>query len=387
MTDTDTEKLDSTSQPRLRRKARTGLSRRLSTVTAGVLLCGTICLTSRPAHAIDPATVMMVIGYVKQAYDTYKSLSGMLGGGGLTLAQQLQQVQEKIIGEMRSQRNAALQAQTRSVFTLFRNLSDNQRGDPTNAGLWTNLITLQQETADQMFSIATQGDAASRYELAPAYNALIATGAGVLRIKGEIWPSYPSSWNDFYLWLQPGVQGNYSMVGSQIHECYPGFNPGYSPPPNNITSFNQWIARMKPGKYRQSALWNAMEGPRLHTVGTALRTCFGVPGSTAVVSYLCSPTRCPGIAGCQLTHLTTACTSSGKTGTECAAELAKPHFDADPMVKIIRAGSVGIQTLSGGNDYDAPNNNWLLAQGKFVDPWVDEASCGASGPWAYPHVP
>jgi hypothetical protein len=45
-----------------------------------------------------------------------------------------------------------------------------------------------------------------------------------------------------------------------------------------------------------------------------------------------------------------------------------------------------IQTLSGGNNYDAASNNRFLAQGKFVDPWVHEAACG-SAPWAYPQVP
>ena len=47
----------------------------------------------------------------------------------------------------------------------------------------------------------------------------------------------------------------------------------------------------------------------------------------------------------------------------------------------------GIQTLSGGNDYDYASNDYLLAQGKYVDPWVDEPSCGSSAPWAYPQQP
>jgi hypothetical protein len=361
---------------------------RLPALLGGVALLGTLCLPAPRAQAIeigpvDTAEVAAVIGYVNQAYAIYKSLQALLGGGAPTLAQQLQAMEDKIIGEMRSQRNLALQSQTRTVFNLFQNLADNAKGDPTNDELWTEIITLQQQTADEMFNIITlSGDTQSAYELSPSYFTLITTGTGVLQIKKEIWSNFPSSWNDFYLWLQPGVAAGYKLVGSQTHECYPGFNPGYSPiPAVSSPTYPAWVARMKVGKFKSSSLWNGME-MRWINVGNILRTCQGV---SAIVPLYCTPLGCA-YPTCPSTPVSSACgTPSDPVG--CANRLAKAHFDQDGKVKIIRAGMVGIQKLSGGNDFNAATNNGLLAQGKFVDPWVDEPSCGASGPWAYPHVP
>jgi hypothetical protein len=286
------------------------------------------------------------------------------------LAIQLRNVEEKIITELRSVRNQALQSRVRTVFSTFRNLADNNAGDPTNASTWSMLQFEQQRVADEMFDIIMHAnDVRSSYELATGYNTLLATGTAVLKTKGEIFPGFPSSWLDNYFWLQPGMEANYRMVKSQRHQCYPGFNPG----------FNQSTSSTVPGDWISGNLVRLLANKYV-TIST----------------FPCGSTQC-NIANKFCFTNTVQCSGGGGTAWHacnwtlgdlgCAAKLAKPAYDADPVVTGIRASMVAIQRASGGNDFDGPNNDPLVAQGKLVDPWVSEPLCGSSAPWAYPQVP
>lgn len=172
-----------------------------SSVRAGAtiaLLCAMLMTgAARPAQAaFDPATVTAYAAMVEGIFRALNEIKTFFGFGnaGPDIGALLSQVKEQLVAEMRSQRNQALVSNTRSVFNLFVDLSDNRLNDATNVAMWTNIRTLMQVTADQMFDIiepATDRDSA--YQLVPAYDALIATGAAVHKMKQELFPpSYAS---------------------------------------------------------------------------------------------------------------------------------------------------------------------------------------------------
>ncbi|HEX6275941.1 MAG TPA: hypothetical protein VFZ53_23025 [Polyangiaceae bacterium] len=356
-----------------------------------------VLASTKPASAIDPATAAQVAGYVKAAYDVYKAASSMLGNKAPSLAQQLRQVEAAIIGEMRTQRNQALKSNASTVFSLYRNLSDNSRSDPTNPSLYNEILTLQTQTAIAMGDIVWYAnDPASSYELAPAMNALVATGVGVLRIKGEIWPQYPSSWADYHYWLLGGIQVNYTMVGSLRHECWPGTNPGWRPMPANASQLVIWLSLTRPGRWEESQLYKYLmnkyiaTGPYAELRWGCNRVTIDDPGG----QIHCNPVTdtCRQDGACRYNTPSRAVRVSGhQCGTvsalDCAEKLAYGRFRDDPTVEIIHASMNGIMALSGGNQASSGSNNSLPASGKYVDPWVNEPSCPASAPWAYPHLP
>lgn len=337
----------------------------MSGLLAASVVAGTIAGSARPAHAIEPATVTAVLASIKFSYDAYKVLQGLLNPAtpGPTLQQiseRLMMTQEAIILEMRTQRNSMLSAGARTALNLFNDLANNLASDPVNTSLWTSTRTQSQTVADQMFDIIVNiQDGNSAYELGPVYNTLLVTGTGVLRIKGQIWPGFPSSWNDHQAWLRAGMAGNYKMIASQRHQCSTGSNPGYLPPPNSATVV---------GKYNESLLWKKLITNRWMTVR----------------QFPCGSTQCNTWTFQCVSQVTTACNPSGGfnwsacgnlsiSDRDCIVMLTKPTFDADGAVKIIREGMIGIQKLSGGNDFQF--NDGLMSQGKFVDPWVTETSC------------
>jgi hypothetical protein len=362
-----------------------------ASAVCGTLIAGTIMTAQTPAHAyVDPVTMQ---AWVDLAYSVVRLGKSILGSSDApALIAKLQSVQDAVINEMRTQRNMELQSNARAVFDLFRNLADNAPSDPTNAGHWTNILTLQQQTANAMYDIIQfSNDGQSAYELGPAYNSLLAAGANVLRIKRDIWPDYPSSWADYYYWLQYGMNANYKLVGSQRHQCWPGHNPGYRPRPRiNSIGLTAWLNSTQPGRYQQSLLYKKKVANRTFLVqryscphrinpytaefhcNPATRTCTAGPNGMSVTPY------------CTLTRNWCA---AGTSPLDCATQLADPVWHADPAVQSTRASMRALQTLSGGNDYDAPNNNGYLYYGMYVDPWVDEPACGSGTPWAYAQDP
>jgi hypothetical protein len=359
-----------------------------ASAVCGALIAGTIMTTQTPAQAyVDPVTMK---AWVDLAYSVVRLGKSILGSSDApALIAKLQSVQDAVINEMRTQRNMALTSNARTAFDLFRNLSDNAPGDPTNDDLWSSIVTLQQQTANAMYDIIQfSNDGQSAYELGPAYNSLLATGANVLRIKRDIWPAYPSSWADYYYWLQYGMNANYKLVGSQRHQCWPGHNPGYRPRPHiQSVGLSYWLNTTQPGLYKQSLLYNKKVANREFRVRQYLCKSRGYPEGR-IHSMMCNPVsrECSGgvTQSCTLTH--NYCVA-GLTPHECAVQLADPVWHADPTVQSTRASMRALQTLSGGNDYDAPNNNGYLYYGMYVDPWVDEPACGAGTPWAYAQDP
>jgi len=361
-------------------RGKTSGRRRIAALATGATLVGVLCAaTPRQADAaLVPAAVATFIEFVKTAYSAYQTLEGLLPTDESTgptladIANQLSGVQSKIIAQMRSQRNVALKSQARTVFTLFRDLADNGPKDPTNASSWSDLRVEQQLAADAMFDIiVNDDDVTSSYELAPTYNALLVTGTGILRIKGQIWRRSPASWMDHHLWLKAGMEANYTLVGSRKHECYTGSNPGYRPKKNS---------RLVSGRYRESQLWTQKIANRYITTMTF--PCGAEQCNDGNKNCFTGTVNCTG-AGAGGQGATFACSEA--RGLDCAAEIIKPTFDDDSVVQIVRAGMTGIMMLSGGDDGDADSNDPLLDEGKFVDPYVYEPSC--KKPWAYPQVP
>jgi hypothetical protein len=361
-------------------------------------LAGTMLATEKPAHAaVDPVTVG---AYIKVAYEAVELFKSIFGSSGDDLNQRLQQIQSSIINEMRTQRNMELKSNANTVFNLFRNLTDNTASDPVNDELWTEILGRQQETADAMFDIMMYAnDSQSSYELTPAYNSLLATGTNLLDAKKRIWPNFPSSWNDFYIWMQPGMSANYKLIGSQRHQCYPGQNPGYRPRPASGQALVDWLGITKTGKFKDTLLWRKKLANKNYVVAIATVECAftgpseGHPHHCNPVSSICNTVPTEETLNpllkpiCKVVTVPTSPCTASQTPLACAEVLAKAAFDADPAVKLARAGMKGVQTLSGGNDYDWQTNDPLLAQAKFVDPWIEEPSCGSAAPWAYPQQP
>ena len=352
----------------------------------------TATTTSVPAQAaIDPATVIKVLGYLKQAYGYYKQYKQMLGGKAPTLAQQLNSLRADLVSDIRNQ---PLRSGTDAMIDLYTNLSDNNVGDPTNPSLFSNILTRQTELATAMSDIIlNSNDPRSSYELAPAYNALIANGVAVLKIKGELWPDEPSSWRDYHNWLVKGIRTDYHMVASEYHECWDGTNPGWAGPMPGYPAILSWLARMEPGKYEDSQLYKYLMDKNFYTgVYDWEAWCSGgshfVRTSGSGKGIWCNPVRdtCTNVCTAAIllgaTRTSNQCASSLST-LECAHSLARSAFGQDPVVKIVREGMTGIMTLSGGN-YSKKNTDFPL-EGKYTDPKVPAPSCSRT--WAYPQRP
>jgi hypothetical protein len=357
-----------------------------------------LCGAPRPAHAATPAliaTAGAIYEFIKEAYDFYKAAMEILEGSGPSIAEQLKAVEDAIIGEMRTQRNQALTASMRAVFDESANFLDNKVGDPTNPSMFTDILGRMYEASANMSEIVTPGnDANSSYELAATYNSLIAVGTGILEAKGQVFPDFPSSWGDFFHWLQAAMETDYQMIGSQRNQCfvYANKNPGYRPPPSLFSDpagYATWLVTTLPGPYKNSQLWRKLTN---RNIPVATYTCSNCgprstscpPPSTAVMT--CNPgtkTCIPGTSGA-CTLVSRQCDAS-VAPLACAESLAKPGFDADVVVQIIRQGMIGIDTRSGGWDADIASNDPLVAQGKLVDPYVAESSCPSG--WAYPQQP
>jgi hypothetical protein len=358
-------------------------------LVAGALATG-VTVVSRPAEAaVDPVTVT---AWIKAAQEMVKLIGSIFDLAGRDLSSQLEGLRTQILQDMKTLRNQELISEVNTVIALYRELSNNHPNDPVNDELYVELLVRQHDTATAMYDIIqSDADVQSSYELAPAYNVLIHAGNNVLRAKEFIHPQFPSRWEDYYLWNQPAIDADYELVGSQRFQCWPGKNPGYRPKPSpfNTNAYTAWMTTTQPGLYKDSQLWTKKLANKGVTVLKKSMTCHGSQGFST--SYVCNPgtRKCSwtAISGCIVGPITYRRCAEGTPSLVCADANVQPGWDADPVVKIVRASMTHIQKLSGGNDYDAPNNDALTSQGKIVDPWVNEPACGAGAPWAYPHQP
>jgi hypothetical protein len=375
----------------IRHKKPKRIRRHVMAVALCATLGATLVATERPAQAaIDPVAITAYIEMVHAGVKLFESITG-LGGSAGDINAKLDAIKDEILAAIAQARYDELEAQAEAVFRLFADISDNRPGNATNADDWAEINALQNQVATGMEQIIMAGSSNGTNALLPGYATLIATGTGVLAIKRELWPSSPvtwSSWGDFYRWLQPGINASYKAIGSQRHMCWDGENPGYQPPPL-ITNpiYPLWVSKTAPGKYQNSTMWKRLENRSIHVEtweyfcrcgsGTWQKTCNPVSGT-------CNTPNPGFILGAR----TWAGCGTGVSPVACAQQKAKPHFDANAVVKVARGAMKSTQKLSGGNDFDIDTNDPWMQSGGYVDPWIDEPSCSSvNGPWAYPQQP
>lgn len=182
------------------------------------------------------------------------------------------------------------------------------------------------------------------------------------------------------------MQANYKAISSQQFECYPGYNPGYMP---------HIIRPVRSGKFMESQVWKKLTNKAYHVRTIQWeRVCRNEFFSTGSAKITCNPSTnvCTGYPlppqpSCSGSDTVTwkGCGST-LSDLNCAREKAKPDFNNDNVVKMVRGAMRSIQKLSLGNDYDASLNDPYLVYGGYVDPWVHEPSCSPQ-PYAYPQTP
>lgn len=239
-------------------------SSRVRPIWLAIPLTAMFVLTSveRPAQAITPAAVVAAIGYVRQVYNTLMEVRTFFEGDGPTMAQLLSNVEANILNELRTQRNQAWKATAQTAFDQFRTLAARSAGHPNNAALRDEASMNAIIAIEQLSIIVQEGtDVESSYQLAPTFDALVATQSGLTWALDEIFPGTRAPWAEYHVYLWRGINTDYRLIGSQFFQCWPGFNPGRG-------NYTVGLPTEPSRSYRDSQLWTKKIANRSINLGS-----------------------------------------------------------------------------------------------------------------------
>ena len=356
----------------------TGRRRRVVTRCLVALgLAGSSTQTSTANAALDPSTAVSAIKNGFALYSAARSLFGQ------STAQQINQAVNQLIGYMNRQRDMQWRTAARSAAADLASLSTRQPGDPTADELFNNIWNnLSVSGIDSIYQeLRYANDPATSYETAPLLNVMASGWTGLLLMKGQIFPGFPSAWVDYHQRLQPTMDMNYALAGSQQFLCWPWHNPGRGGYNQTNAPDGQFFNDAR-SIYR-SELFRHLGNRWIEVGRTRAWTPAGYVVSTITYS---NPTSGQGYMWVlPLGNIPITDTATLATNRERARSLYLPTFEADPNVKIIRAGMFALLSVGGGDEgYDEASTS-LPAAGMFVDPWVYEGtSCGPYWGSAYP---
>jgi hypothetical protein len=255
----------------------------------------------------------------------------------------------------------------------------------------------------KMEGFINSSDIESAYELAAAYNVLVALGATFLHAKREV--TAPAHWEMFDTWFRSAVQTNYKLIAARRHECWDESNPGHFMDSADRT-IQYLFTTAREGHWKSSRLYKKIANRNFRTYkkeGFA-RPLFGPipqPGQDpdTFCEYVAYHHKCnPETSVCTFEpfwcstwrfpppRVTLSVCGSHVPDMSCAKIQAEEAFRSDPVVRVVGAGQDQIMRRSGGNwGADAALNDLFLFHGRVVDPWVDEPSCPSG--YAYPQEP
>jgi len=359
--------------------------------------------TARHASA-EPITIGAVYAVVVGAYEAYQQLQGLVSSNS-SLGSSILAATDAIYQELQLQQYVAWKTQALNGMYGFRNLQYRPLGYSSNDEDW-EYAESEAATALTYYEVLVEsgGNVDSLYAMAPTYAALLATHAGLVAMREDIYPGEPFNWNENNAHQASGIKTLNQLVGSSRYMCDPGENPGAG----HYNDDYAWQGT-EPTNYDSSSksrFWPKLMNDYV-TVGywTGLRVV-GVLNGTCQYRSETHPMRCsPGSSTCapiKRTDLSTnlvdqqctllCCTgnvwpaNSGEylSGAETARGLGAYYYDTKEFVSLLRTTMKGILSIGGGNTgYDEASMS-LPAYGRKVDPVTTESSCTHTGGLAYP---
>jgi hypothetical protein len=328
---------------------------------------------------------MTFINSFDDAFQLYQGLESLFGLNGPSTATLINQAVTQLETYMSTQRDLQWQsAATASVHDL-QSLAWNQPSDPTNPSLYPMIFTEMGGVIDEMYTtLASANDPRSSYESAPVLNGLAPSWIGLLMMKAQIFPQYPSVWGDYQLRLQEIMDFDFRVVGAQEFMCYPGWNPWYG----NYTTANAYNGYFtdKRDMYA-SQFWHNLTNHYFYgdAVSGGDNTGYCSVGyyNLATGAYLDDTSSCDPDSGNPYDPFKPALLQSLRDNYQTTS------FDTDPVVQIVRDGMNQLMWVGGGDDpYDSTSTDLPDYYGVFIDPWVWEtANCNAYLQSAYVMVP
>jgi len=338
------------------------------------LVAGSVTLVPARAHALLPAAAAAVVafytemyGYISKGYSVTQLL---FGESGPDLVAALNKTEADIINEVRSVRNQAWKSHAQTVFDDFEILGLRKRTHSDNPRLWGIAWDLSRQTINDFVEIT---DTPSMYEMAPAFNALVAVNGALTTMEGEIYPDDPPAWGEYDIYYKRGIRADYAMIGMRKGLCWPGYDPGAG----NYGSVSG--GHYVKNTFRTSQFYQDKIANKNVAVGDFSVIIQGRGGSNEfLMTGYCNPGKhtCTPLPG--INHFPAA------DSLATAEAIIKPTFDADNTVVAVRAAMNGIMSLAGGDDnFDDPNTD-LPTQGQYTEPWIYEPLCVQA---VYPYKP
>jgi hypothetical protein len=303
---------------------------------------------------------------------------------------ELNKVEAKIMNHLQAQMFytqqqgiISLRARTQTVLDRFEDMASMRTNDPDIQSMRLQTQLTSEEVLTTFAETVTAGlDAEVSYQLAPAFNALLVTHMGILKMRTEITPNSPMPLSFFQTQLRRGMDTNYRLIGTQKQAC-----GGVTYPPTRdrgyfIGGSGQLQAPSNSEAYKTSQLFVKKLGNRWTSYlswpsgawmdcNLATRQClapdFVVGGGGGAQS--CDNPRHSG-----LKPAFQACLGKA-VGTT-----VRNAFNADPVVAGIRASMRGMMSLGlvtiGTPGGPFPGTD--VARGAYFDPWVLEKTCGTN---------
>jgi hypothetical protein len=345
--------------------------RRMGVTGALVLAVALTVSRPRPAYALDPVTA---ISAIQKAYSIYTTAKGLFGDTGPSTAQLIQQAVNNLITYMNTIRDQQWKTAAKAAADDLASLALHQPADPTNPNLFNNIWTnLSSGGIDAMYTVLIANDDAlgrqSDYQAAPVLNEMAAAWIGLLLMKGQIWPAFPSTFGEYNLRTAEVMDLNYHLVGAQSFMCWPGWDPGAGAylevlaPAFGVPAYSDLRAT-----YRSQMYWYLKDVlftlSQTKVFGVVVAATYAYP--TKAISYNWT---------LPLGYIPVTDRATALSNLQRARALADPLFSSDAVVQIIRAGMKGLMSVGGLN---RGTDSSIVPYHSFVDPIVaDGVDCSS----------
>lgn len=369
--------------------------RRWPASLAALALAGAGTLGANAAQA-EPLALGTFIGAIAKAYGTMnqglnllKRPSNPAAAAAVAIVAEIKKSEENILSQLQLQmflqQQQGLISYRSKVQTVLDRFSD-MSSMLTNNSQLPVIRTQTQLMSDEVLTffdetVRTSPDIEASFQLAPAFNLLLVTHLGILRMAGEINANDTMPATFYGTQLRRGMRTDYRLIGGQEQACgalvYPPVRSAYFIGTRLDGSRGQLVQPHKAKTYKQSQLYRQ----KFSNVWYSVRSSSGF-------TYDCNPKtrRCvvphgvggtPGEQSCDnpssanFKSILASCLSR-------ADNLVSQKFNADPTVLGIRESMRGMMSLGlvtvGTPGGAFPSTN--LAQGAYFDPSVVNQACG-----------
>jgi hypothetical protein len=344
----------------------------------------------------EPVTVGVFLSSIASVYGGMLSKLNLLkkpndpaAAAAVTIVAEIRRSEQNILNQLQKaafieQQNGVISysAKVKTVLDRYYDMASL----PANHGQLPILRNATQVTSEETLTFfaetaRTHSDIELSYQLAPAFNMLLAAHLNILKMAGEIKASEAFTVNFYTTQLRRGLETNYLMVGGREQAC-----GGLTYPPTRGTYFigkrldgvqGSLVEPYKTNTYKQSTLYkrkfsNAWYNLRsdsgfTYSCNPGTRQCI-VPSGVGAVTGLQS---CDNPTSSSVKPILASCLSR-------ADNFVSQKFNADPTVEAIRGSMRNMMTVGlasgvpGAGGFPATS----VALGALFDPSVVNAPCG-----------